>query len=78
MSAFRVHSNQVTCIKITQQKNQNGLYFIVTGSRDKTIAVWDFTSGSCVFTLEGHEGWVRDIVLLNDLVLVSVAEDKTL
>ena len=27
---------------------------IVSGSRDKTLKIWDVTSGACKATLEGH------------------------
>ena len=30
--------------------------FLVSGSYDKTIKMWDITSGSCVSTLTGHSG----------------------
>ena len=32
--------------------------FIVSGSEDKTIKIWDVYSGNLVKTLEGHTGWV--------------------
>ena len=31
-----------------------GTEFIVSGSMDKTLKVWNFQSGYCVATLQGH------------------------
>lgn len=34
---------------------------LASASRDKTIRVWDITTGYCVKTLRGHSDWVRDV-----------------
>ena len=31
-----------------------GTEYIISGSRDKTIRIWDADTGECVRTLEGH------------------------
>ena len=33
--------------------------FLASGSRDKSIRVWDVSSGQSLFTLVGHDNWVR-------------------
>lgn len=33
--------------------------FIVSSSRDKTIKIWEVSTGYCVKTLIGHREWVR-------------------
>ena len=33
--------------------------FLASGSRDKSIRVWDVSSGQCLFSLVGHDNWVR-------------------
>ncbi|CAG8586051.1 6266_t:CDS:2 [Dentiscutata heterogama] len=49
-------------------------HYIVTGSRDKTIKVWDST-GQCV----GHDNWVRGLVFHpSGKYLLSASDDKTL
>lgn len=35
-------------------KSTHGLY-LATGSRDKTVKIWDTISGQCIKTLNGHE-----------------------
>ena len=32
---------------------------IVSGSEDKTVAVWDLESGTQIHRLTGHQGWVN-------------------
>ena len=52
--------------------------FMATGSRDKTIKLWD-TRGRCFKTLIGHDNWVRALVFHpGGKYLVSVADDKAL
>ncbi|XP_046544028.1 LOW QUALITY PROTEIN: lissencephaly-1 homolog [Haliotis rubra] len=36
--------------------------FLISGSRDKTIKMWDVSVGLCLFTLVGHDNWVRGLV----------------
>ncbi|CAH0019340.1 unnamed protein product [Clonostachys rhizophaga] len=52
--------------------------FVATGSRDKTIKLWD-SRGTCLKTLVGHDNWVSALVFHpGGKYLLSVADDKTL
>ena len=33
--------------------------YIVSGSDDRTVAVWDLQTGARLHELTGHQGWVR-------------------
>lgn len=56
----------------------NPAEFMATGSRDKTIRLWD-AQGNCIKTLNGHDNWVRAVVFHpGGKYLLSVADDKTL
>ena len=46
---------QVTCCAMSGDGQT-----IVSGSEDKTVRVWDVTTGQLRHTLEGHSNWVRD------------------
>jgi WD40 repeat protein len=37
---------------------------VVSGSRDRTLRVWDSVSGECTLQLGGHTGAVRCVVHL--------------
>jgi hypothetical protein len=39
---------------------------LASGSHDKTVKIWDATSGACLQTLEGHDDWVTSVVFSND------------
>lgn len=53
--------------------------FLASGSRDKMIRVWDVGAGVCLFTLIGHDNWVRCIVFHpGGKFIVSASDDKTL
>lgn len=56
----------------------NTAKFMATGSRDKTIKLWDIR-GICIKTLYGHDNWVTSLVFHpGGKYLLSVADDKTL
>ncbi|KAL2886888.1 Vegetative incompatibility protein HET-E-1 [Ceratocystis lukuohia] len=51
---------------------------LASGSRDKTIKIWDVTSGVCLQTLEGHSHYVHSVVFSNDgQRLASGSSDST-
>ncbi|GAA5929671.1 hypothetical protein JCM10213_006432, partial [Rhodosporidiobolus nylandii] len=53
--------------------------FAATGSRDKTIKIWDAVSGQCLKTLVGHDNWVRALVFHpSGKFLLSASDDKTI
>ncbi|KAF5128175.1 Nuclear distribution protein PAC1 [Metarhizium anisopliae] len=52
--------------------------FLATGSRDKTIKLWD-GRGICFKTLVGHDNWVSSLVFHpGGKYLLSCADDKTI
>lgn len=58
--------------------SSNTAEYMATGSRDKTIKIWD-ARGTCLKTLIGHDNWVRALVFHpGGKYLLSVSDDKTL
>ncbi|KAJ6444983.1 nuclear migration protein nudF [Purpureocillium lavendulum] len=52
--------------------------FMATGSRDKTIRLWD-SRGTCIKTLVGHDNWVTSIIFHpGGKYILSSADDKTI
>ncbi|VDM95091.1 unnamed protein product [Thelazia callipaeda] len=52
---------------------------LVSGSRDRMIKFFDISAGCCLFTLIGHDNWVRGLRFHPaGKYLLSVADDKTL
>jgi WD40 repeat protein len=51
---------------------------LASASYDKTVKVWDASSGACLHTLEGHSSGVSSVAFSHDSTwLVSVSYDKT-
>ena len=52
--------------------------WLVSGSSDSTVKLWDLASGRLVKTLEGHKDFVRSVAIsLDNRWLVSGSEDST-
>jgi WD40 repeat protein len=53
---------------------------IISGSRDKTIRVWDMDTGECLRTLQGHTSSVYGLCTLCTVgnKIISASEDKTI
>lgn len=59
-------------------KASSAAEYMATGSRDKTIKLWD-ARGTCISTLIGHDNWVSALVFHpGGRHLLSVSDDKTL
>jgi platelet-activating factor acetylhydrolase IB subunit alpha len=53
--------------------------YLASGSRDKTIKIWEVKSGKCLITLIGHDNWVTDLVFHpSGRFLLSVSDDKSM
>lgn len=70
------HEHSVSSV---QYINNND--YILSGSRDKSIKLWEVATGYCKKTFSGaHDEWVRDIVVSETLpnVFASCASDQTI
>lgn len=53
--------------------------YLASGSRDKTIKIWEVKNARCVITLAGHDNWVTDLCFHPvGRYLISVSDDKSL
>ena len=57
------HLQSVTCVK------WSGEGFVYSSSQDRTIKVWDPTSGQVKKNLQGHAHWVNTLALNSDYVM---------
>ncbi len=51
---------------------------LASGSRDKTIRLWDPMTGAETARLEGHTSWINALAVLPDGRLASGSKDKTI
>jgi platelet-activating factor acetylhydrolase IB subunit alpha len=52
---------------------------VVTGSRDKTVKVWNINTAACVHTFTDHDNWVRSVVIHpSNNYIISVSDDKSM
>ena len=50
---------------------------LVSASRDKTLRIWDVTTGYCVKTIHGHAEWIRDVApSIDGRFLISAGDDR--
>ena len=45
--------------------------FLISGSMDKTIKIWDIFNGVCLYTVHGHEGYINALIWLEDQENIS-------
>ncbi|KKP07331.1 hypothetical protein THAR02_00528 [Trichoderma harzianum] len=55
------HQAPITDIKLSKNESR-----IVSASRDKTIRIWDVSSGACIMTYSGHDQPVAFVSYLSD------------
>ena len=55
------HSGEVLSVVI---RNDNKI--LISGSKDKTIKVWNLENGEEIRTLSGHSEWVNSVSISND------------
>lgn len=75
------HDHAVSCVRFIP----SGLpgqplagTLLASASRDKSIRIWDVTTGYCVRTLRGHAEWVREVsASIDGRWLVSASSDQT-
>lgn len=88
---FRGHEHVVECAVFAPPSSYNHIAklcgvtvtritsFVATGSRDKTIKLWNTENGSCIKTLSGHGNWIRALVFHPDgRYLFSASDDKSI
>lgn len=65
--------------KMQTNNNRTSGPYLCSGSRDKTIKIWDVTTLQCLFNLVGHNNWVRSCIFHpGGKYLLSVSDDKTM
>jgi ribosome assembly protein 4 len=69
--ALTGHKASVTCVK------WGGTGLIYTSSHDKTVKVWEASTGTLKYTLTAHAHWVNHLALSTDFVLRTAFHDHT-
>ena len=71
---FSGHEEGVTTIAVTSDDK-----YIVSGSKDCTIRIWDLDTGEQIRVLQGHENSVNALALTSDdMYIISGSSDDTL
>ncbi|OUM63678.1 hypothetical protein PIROE2DRAFT_9750 [Piromyces sp. E2] len=64
------HTDSIYCLQYDDEK-------IISGSRDKTIKIWDIKTNECIKTLYGHTGSILSLQFDNNY-LVTGSSDNTI
>ncbi len=53
--------------------------YVFSCSRDKTIKLWDILNSTCIYTFEGHDNWVRNMILHSSgKHLITTGDDRSI
>ena len=52
--------------------------FLCSGGADLTIRIWDWENNKCLQILKGHEKWVKCVLELDNEIIVSGSDDKSI
>ncbi|KAF2193139.1 WD40 repeat-like protein [Zopfia rhizophila CBS 207.26] len=67
------HSGRVRSVAFSHDSTR-----LASASYDKTVKIWDASSGECLQTLKGHSGWVWSVTFSHDSTrLASASDDRT-
>ena len=59
--------------------SQSEYSYLVSGSRDKTVKLWDPLKNTCLATFTCHDNWVRSVLLHpNGKYIISCSDDKSI
>jgi len=72
------HNDIIKCYCFSKQILKKG-NFILTGSADRTIKQWNYGTGKCSNTYEGHTGPINSVLYtLDESLVISASDDKTI
>ncbi|KAK2765233.1 protein with putative role during mitosis [Arachnomyces sp. PD_36] len=72
------HEHSVSAVRFIPPGATSSGNLLVSASRDKTLRIWDATTGYCMKTLQAHTDWVRDVYPTFDgRFLLSTGDDMT-
>lgn len=78
VSTLSSHDHLVSGIQFSRTDTSQ----LVSCSRDKTIKVWDVSSGWCTKTIRGHSDWVRNVDLCSSVedgdFILSCSNDQSI
>ncbi|KAK3895159.1 hypothetical protein Pcinc_001125 [Petrolisthes cinctipes] len=69
LGVLRGHEGFIQCATIRDQ-------WVVTGSKDCTVKLWDMVTAECVFTYPGHTGRINRLICTEEFIF-STSHDRT-
>jgi len=75
------HEHVVECLAFPTMLEKAGVgeSMLVSGSRDKTVKVWNVVTGVCAHSFAVHDNWVRGVSIHRSRnYVISVGDDRTM
>lgn len=68
---FKGHTAEIECVIFSHDNK-----FIISGSQDQSVRIWDLSSGAPFSTLQGHNDWIKALQLTSDGKCLVSASSK--
>jgi len=62
---------------VKSENHNNPEHLMISGGSDKLIKIWNY-GNECIYTLKGHEQYIRCLLAISESIIASGGADKTI
>lgn len=72
LGTFEGHTKRVNCLQVIQSKSHENKEFLISGSYDNSVRVWDLDTQQCLCKRDKHHvSYIYDLVVSRDIAITA-------
>lgn len=71
--SWKAHEGSISALRLSQSGDE-----VLSAGADQQIRIWDRSTGERRATLTGHIGWIKDVIIAGESLVVSCGQDGRL